>query len=326
MAEIYLDQASRVVTKIYWAGEITDADGAVTAEVKRCRTSSPQWISAANTYTATKLESDAGTYEIIIPKSEVPPRFWTNTLEITWRYSINGVQTSHKQIVEVVRPYVNITDAIEILNVGTDASDPNFKSYNELKIAERYARKLIDVYTNQFFDERYIKESAYGDGTNTLPLKSRLLETTYILREEDIVVIDRGLSLNNFGYTIKVSDTEYGVYVDRANLLDNIVYTANGMVPPTINDLGSGAFKKGYKYTAEGWYGWTHVPSNVSEACLVLMQQYFEKDRAWKDKYVKNISTFDWKFEFLDKAHTGTGNLYADQLLAPYVVNGMVVI
>jgi hypothetical protein len=56
------------------------------------------------------------------------------------------------------------------------------------------------------------------------------------------------------------------------------------------------------------------------------MQQYFEKDRAWKDKYVKNISTFDWKFEFLDKAHTGTGNLYADQLLDQYVVNGMVVI
>ena len=56
MAEIYLDQASRVITKIYWAGEITDADGAVTAEVKRCRTSSPQWISTANTYTATKLE------------------------------------------------------------------------------------------------------------------------------------------------------------------------------------------------------------------------------------------------------------------------------
>lgn len=59
---------------------------------------------------------------------------------------------------------------------------------------------------------------------------------------------------------------------------------------------------------------------------MILMQQYFEKDRAWKDKYVKNISTFDWKFEFLEQAHTGTGNLYADQLLAPYVVNGMVVI
>lgn len=39
----------------------------------------------------------------------------------------------------------------------------------------------------------------------------------------------------------------------------------------------------------------------------------------------KNISTFDWKFEFMEDAHRGTGNLYADQLLAPYVTNGMVV-
>lgn len=325
MAEIYLDQASRVVTKIYWAGEITDADGAVTAEVKRCRTSSPQWISTANTYTATKLESDAGTYEIIIPKSEVPPRFWVNTLEITWKYSINGVQTSHKQMVDVVRPYVNIPDAMDILNVGTDVSDPNFKSYDELKIAEKYARKLIDAYTNQFFDERYIKETAYGNGTDTLPLRTRCF-SWYILYQDGILVIDRGTNLNNFGYSIRVSDTEYGITVDRANLLDNMVYTANGMVPPTINDSATGAFKKDHLYSVEHWCGWTHVPSNVSEACIVLMQQYFEKDRAWKDKYVKNISTFDWKFEFLDKAHTGTGNLYADQLLAPYVVNGMVVI
>ena len=58
---------------------------------------------------------------------------------------------------------------------------------------------------------------------------------------------------------------------------------------------------------------------------LEKKQQYFEKDRAWKDKYVKNISTFDWKFEFMEDAHRGTGNLYADQLLAPYITNGMVV-
>jgi hypothetical protein len=194
-----------------------------------------------------------------------------------------------------------------------------------LKIAERYARKLIDAYTNQFFDERYIKEIAYGNGTDTLPLRTRCFDW-YTLRENGVVVIDRGLNINNFGYTIKVSDTEYGITVDRTNFLDNIVYTANGMVPPTIHDSAYGAFKKDCLYTVQGWYGWKRVPDNVSEACLVLMQQYFEKDRAWKDKYVKNISTSDWKFEFLDKAHTGTGNLYADQLLAPYVVNGMVLV
>ena len=80
------------------------------------------------------------------------------------------------------------------------------------------------------------------------------------------------------------------------------------------------------KYVVTGWYGWERVPDNVSEACITLMQQYFEKDRTWKDKYVKNISTFDWKFEFMDSAHKGTGSLYADQLLAPYVTNGMVII
>lgn len=325
MAEIYLDQASRVVTKIYWAGEITDADGAVTAEVKRYRTSSPQWISAANTYTATKLETDAGTYEIIIPKSEVPPRFWANTLEITWKYSINGSQTSHKQVVDVVRPYVNITDAIEILNVGTDVSDPNFKSYNELKIAERYARKLIDAYTNQFFDERYIKETAYGNGTDTLPLRTRCFDW-YILRENGVVVIDRGLNINNFGYTIKVSDTQYGITVDRTNLLDNIVYTANGMVPPTINDSGYGAFKKDCLYTVEHWCGWTHVPPSVEEAALELMKMYFAKDRIWRERYVKKISTTDWDFEYSSEAFGGTGSSYADKLLADYVITQMVLV
>lgn len=67
------------------------------------------------------------------------------------------------------------------------------------------------------------------------------------------------------------------------------------------------------------------MPDNVQEACKILMQQYFEQDRAWKDKYVKNISTFDWKFEFSDRSVNGTGSLYADQLLAPYVTNGMVI-
>jgi hypothetical protein len=104
-----------------------------------------------------------------------------------------------------------------------------------------------------------------------------------------------------------------------------MVYVSNGLVPPTINDLGfSGAFKKDYRYSVQGRFGWSSVPDNVEEACIILIKQFFDQDRAWKDKYVKNISTFDWKFEFMEDAHRGTGNLYADQLLSPYVLNGMV--
>ncbi len=40
----------------------------------------------------------------------------------------------------------------------------------------------------------------------------------------------------------------------------------------------------------------------------------------WRNKYVKNISTFDWDFEYTSEAHSGTGNAYADRLLADYVL------
>ena len=319
MAEIYKDQASRVITKIYWAGEITDADGTVTALAKR---SSPDGAPFGGlpsaSYTATKLDSDFGTYEIIIPQAA--SNFNEPTLEITWSYSVNGIPTTHKQIVDVVRPYVSISESLDRLNIGTDVSDPNYRSYNELKIAERYARKLIDAYTNQFFSEKYMTETQYGSGTDVLPLKTRILQIDFIKEE--------GVSLPGpFFSTHLITESQYAIAANKQNLIDNIVYTANGLIPPSINDQGySGSFKKGYKYDVQGWYGWKRVPDNVSEACLALMQQYFEKDRAWKDKYVKNISTFDWKFEFLDSAHKGTGSLYADQLLAPYVTTGMVII
>jgi hypothetical protein len=40
----------------------------------------------------------------------------------------------------------------------------------------------------------------------------------------------------------------------------------------------------------------------------------------------KNRWQFDWKFEYNSGTYSGTGNLYADQLLLPYVINKMVVI
>jgi hypothetical protein len=56
------------------------------------------------------------------------------------------------------------------------------------------------------------------------------------------------------------------------------------------------------------------------------MKDYFSKDKVWRNKYMKSIKTFDWQFEYNSAVYSGTGNLYADQLLAPYVINKMVVI
>jgi len=126
-------------------------------------------------------------------------------------------------------------------------------------------------------------------------------------------------NINNWNYPVEISESGYGIKINRANLLDNTVYTANGMVPPSIHDY-SGIFQSGVPYKVQGRFGWEKVPDNVELAGIELMKDYFSKDTMWRNKYVKNISTFDWDFEYTGDAYSGTGNAYADRLLAEYVL------
>ena len=125
--------------------------------------------------------------------------------------------------------------------------------------------------------------------------------------------------IDNWNYPVEISESGYGIRINRAGLLDNTVYTANGMVPPSIHD-SSGIFQSGIAYKIQGRFGWEKVPDNVELAAIELMKDYFSKDTMWRNKYVKSISTFDWDFEYTGDAYTGTGNAYADNLLADYVL------
>ena len=326
MAEIYKDQTSPIKTKIFWAGELVDADGDVTAviyDITEDNTISPSVDPNVpiDTFTATKLENDIGTYQIVLPFNLCRRN---RKFKVEWQYEVDGQEASHIYFTDVVTPYANISDIIDDLNFGTDPSDPNYKSYHELQMAEKYARKLIEIYTNQLFylyDDRQI---VYGSGSDILPMPFKMYEIHEVY-ENDILLVDNINNIKNWTYDPIISESGFGIRVNRQSMMDNIVYTSNGLIPPTMNDRGSsGAFRKDSRYSVQGRFGWSSVPDNVEEACIILIKQFFDKDRAWKDKYVKNISTFDWKFEFMEDAHRGTGNLYADQLLAPYVLNGMV--
>lgn len=328
MAEIYIDQTSPIKTKIFWGGEIIDADGAVTAniyDVTEDSTINPliNPNTVILTLTATKLETDIGTYQIVIPVNYCRRN---RKFKIEWNYQISGTSSSHTYYTDVVTPYANMTDIWEDLNFGTDSSDPNYKTYHEVQMAEKYARKLIEAYTAQFFYLYDETQVVYGYGSDILPLPFRVHEL-HELYENDVLLVDNIDNVNNWLYDPIVSESRFGIRVDRTQVLDNTVYTANGLVPPSINDIGyHGAFKKDFRYTVKGRFGWSSVPDNVEEACIILIKQFFEKDTAWRNKYVKNISAFDWQFEYMEDAHRGTGNLYADQLLLPYVLNGIMAI
>lgn len=328
MAQIYIDQTAPVKTKIFWGGEIVSADDSVIAtvyDVTNDKTLTPLVDPAdeIEVITATKLDNDEGTYQIVIPFEHCQRN---RTFKVVWEYEVDGNAASHSQYVDVVTPYVNLSDAWDEMNIGTDPSDPNYKTYKEMQAAERYARKLIEDFTEQSFylyDDTHI---AYGFGSDILPLPYKI-NSLHKLYENDVLLIDNLAEINNWVYTPLVSESGYGIRVNRQELTDNVVYTANGMVPPTIYDHGDGSsFRDGYRYIVEGRYGWSKVPADVQEACIVLMKQFFSKDTEWRNKYVKSISAFDWKFEYNGEAQKGTGNLYADKLLTPYIVTNFMAI
>jgi hypothetical protein len=150
-------------------------------------------------------------------------------------------------------------------------------------------------------------------------------KNTPLLAENDILLLDTINDIDNWGYDVQVSETGFAVRVNKASMLDNTVYLANGMVPPTINDT-TGIFSKNGVYRVQGRFGWSEVPDEVELACIELMKDYFSRDKEWRNKYLTTLQTFDWKFEYSSSSFTGTGNVYVDQILSGYVLTQMVVI
>jgi hypothetical protein len=326
MAEIYTNSNAPIKHKVFYRGEPADADSSPTVKVYDV-TDDPALIPLLTpdkliyTLTTEKSEVDIGLYQVFLPyAATVIPR----SLKFSWEYTVNNEAIGKVHSIFVVTPYTDITQAIEVLNLGVDSNDPNYKTYSELAEAERYARKQIENFTTQKF---YLEDqlfTVYGSGADSIPLPSRIVEV-HELYENDILLVDTFNNINNWNYNLQISESQFGLRVNRASMLDNTVYTANGLIPPSINDDAGGAFRKNVSYKVQGRFGWAVVPDEVELACIELMRDYFAKDE-WRNKYIQSISTFDWQFEYNSQSLSGTGNLYADQLLSSYVLSQMMVI
>lgn len=325
--EILVGSNSPVTHKVFWQGQLTDSDSLPVVRLYDI-TEDPAIVPAINpgtilaTLTAVKSEVDSGTYAVYIPLTYTDRQ---RQLRLNWSYAVGSVATEINHKIYVQTPYTDLSQAIDSLGLGSDFSDPNSKSYAELCSAERYARKLIEAYTGQQFYLYDDVQIAYGSGSDVLPLPYKLAEI-HELYQNDILLIAPLKDIDNWNYNTIISESGFGIRINRANMLDNTVYTANGMVPPSINDTWNGVFANGSTYRVQGRFGWEEVPDEVDLACIELMKDYFSKDKVWRNKYMKSIQAFDWKFEYNSGTYSGTGNLYADQLLLPYVINKMVVI
>jgi hypothetical protein len=310
---------------VFWRGEPTDADSNPTVTVYDVSNDPQTPLNPNNALYSNlvteKSDVDLGVYNLNLPTNAT---YKARSLRLVWSYSVQGSAQVREHKLFVVQPYTDYAQASESLRIGNDPSDPSYKTYNEIMEAERYARKIIENYTGQKFYNYTDTCSVYGIDSDVLMLPSKI-EALYRLYANDILLEDNLNNIDNWNYKVDVTESGFGLRINRADMRDNTVYTANGMVPPSVND-SSGSFKRGVRYTVFGNFGWSYVPDEVELAAIELMKDYFSKDNLWRNKYINKISTFDWDFEYGSGSTSGTGNLYADQLLSDYVVSKVILI
>ena len=93
----------------------------------------------------------------------------------------------------------------------------------------------------------YVNKGAHNGQTAQTTAKIYDLHELYA---NDILLLDTINEIDNWNYDVEITTTGYGIRVNRANMLDNTVYTANGMVPPSIND-SSGIFRSDTQYKVQ---------------------------------------------------------------------------
>jgi hypothetical protein len=327
MAEVLRNTNSPIYHQIFWKGEVRDADYLPVVKLYDV-TDDPFSTSESPDYylldvDAEKDETNIGLYFITLPLMYTANNA---TLRAIWEYEMDGETVQYKHDIFIVTPYTDLYQAYGSLGVSADPSDPNYKSYKELTTAERYSRKKIEEYTGQKFYLYNDEVRVFGQDSDTLVLTQKIVNIRKIYMD-DILMLDNTVTpkINNWGYNIQVSESEFGIRINRAYMLDNTVYVANGMVPPSIHDT-SGVFKDSVAYGIQGQFGWQKVPDEVELASVELMKDFFSKDNLWKNQYIQNIQTFDWQFEYSSEVFGGTGNAYADKLLIDYVIDKAAII
>ena len=327
MAEIYKNSNDPIKAKIFWKGELVRSSSSVVAVVYDI-TQDPTIVPPINPnnqigiFTAVEEEVNPGTYSIYLPLSLTTRN---KKLKVVWQVVVGAQAETLTTYCDVVTPYVSLSEVIDDLNLGAESSDPLYKSYHDLQMAEKYARKTVESYTGQKFYLHDDTFSIMGNDSDSIQLPKRIHQI-HKLYQNDQLWIDNISNINNLGYVVEPTVSKFGIKINQSSLLNNDTYISNGMVPPSIYDISPDIFRRGRTYKVSGRFGYEFVPDPVEQATIELMRTYFARDRVWRDQYVKKMSTTDWDFEYSSQVFSGTGSAYADKLLQDYVITEMVVV
>lgn len=281
-------------------------------------------------------------YTVTLDPSEVTT---CRTIKLTWNFAVSGNQFSRADFIEVVNPLIT-PDEVQQAYPQFDIGGANEKSYDQIKAMERTVRQIIQTYTNQTFGPKGTKTlRVFGSGSNYLHLPERIYGLEYVAAEDpDITLYDQTAS----GGLLYKRDHD-GVPVEPAEVLPNTkpieLVSWDKEHPWTIRrkhgrhpgpdpkrDITAGwlseknIFESKRSYVIRAQLGWEYVPNAVNQAAKVLIDDYMSNEAVYHERNVEDVSSADWSMSFGGDHFSTTGNVYADQLLAPYVNVNWVVI
>jgi hypothetical protein len=313
LQQVHNGTQDNIELAIYNNGTLTNADGNVLVNITDADSGTVLITNAS----ATNLPP-LGIYSYTL----TPDVTQTNrVIKIVWSYSIGGKTTSQSDFIEIVTPYALVSDIIQYYNLGARPSDPNYKSTDEILMAEKIARTQIDSYTNQNFGKRYGSQEQFGSGSDAIELVERML-TIDTVKENGITVIDytQNPAYNNFGFDVEITPTGKAIRILTG--LADVRY--DNQVDPTI--VYYGRFRTNARYFFTGQIGYNYVPQDIKLAAILLAGDYLSRDYEWRNKYLNKVDLAEISFEMHQGAFNGTGNVIVDQILDDYRNLGIIVI
>jgi hypothetical protein len=246
-------------------------------------------------------------FSLVQSEKELKVQWVFNYLENATLYEYNNYTN-----VEIVASLVSEEEILKIL--GTE-----FTSADAVEI-ERSVRLIIQAHTGQSFGKFIGHKTVSGSGEGNLRLPARLL-TLKTINGNSYWNTHLALRGNGWFLQNKALNGPPSIRADYYGWHET----------PWVSSVPIGQstfqFVKHSEYTIDGTWGWDSVPSPVSEAARLLINDYACRDANYRDRFLTSMTAADWRIQFHDGAFSNTGNVRANQLLTEYVLRrGWVVI
>lgn len=211
---------------------------------------------------------------------------------IKWEYTIDDIDYVKNTYVKIIQQYI---DADTFFDNHPEYEDEFYDSFDNL---EKKVRGVIDSYCGQEFQFYSSKTLTFdGNGKSTMLMPVRVDTLTEILLDTDDDITDSVEILPSSDWYIrydKEGDSQIGI--TRTTFTQDATITVNG-----------------------DW-GWPFVPSNISQAADILIEDFISNDRENFRYGITRVWMDTQRFDFDPNIFSSTGNIDADILLMDYVI------